>query len=167
MLNNMRKFLFAIMLCFCAITLNAQKTWFVGGQAGIGYVDSFNFAIEPQVGYEFTDRWAVGTGLGFNLVSSSGYNSIIGVFEPFVRFCAWHNEIVFIDLKATAGLGFDNQLELCQIGIRPSLRFRLNEHWDMSADLGLFGTQYTYYGGWTPAFGVSATSASLWVAYRF
>ena len=37
----------------------------------------------------------------------------------------------------------------------------------MAADIGLFGAQYTYDGGWTPAIGITATSAGLWFAYRF
>lgn len=100
-------------------------------------------------------------------LADDGYDTYVaGIVDPFVRFCAWHNERIFIDLKATAGFGFTDELILCQVGIRPSLRFRINEHWDMSADLGLFGAQYTYSVGWRPAFGITS-SAGLWVAYRF
>ncbi len=144
-----------------------ESAFFLGGTGAIGYDGAFNFALEPVVGYEFTDRWAIGSGIGMTLVASGGYSTIMGIIEPFVRLCAWHNDIVFIDIKATAGLGFTNQLLLCQVGLRPSLRFRLNEHWDMAADLGLFGAQYTIATGWQPALGISATSAGLWFAYRF
>ena len=84
-----------------------------------------------------------------------------------MRICAWHNDIVFIDFKATAGVGFTSELQMCQVGVRPSLRVRLTEHCEMAADIGLFGAQYTYGGGWTPAIGVGATSAGLWFTYRF
>ena len=162
----MKKFLLPLLLLFAVSTVQGQKTWFVGGTAEISYVDQFAFGFEPQFGYEFTDRWAVGSGIGLAL-ASNGYTTICGVAEPFVRFCAWHNELVYIDLKATAALGFDDILEICQIGIRPSLRFRINDHWDIAADIGMFGAQYTDWNGWTPAFGISAASAGLWVAYRF
>lgn len=163
----MKKLLLLFLLSFATFITSAQNTCFVGGTASIGYVDNFTFAFEPQFGYEFTDRWAIGTGIGLTLVSDEYYTSIVGIAEPFVRLCAWHNEKIFIDLKTTAGFGFTDELILCQVGIRPCLRFRINEHWDMSADLGLLGAQYTYSEGWRPAFGISAVSAGLWFAYRF
>lgn len=160
-----------------------KGTCFIGGTAAIGYSELFNIAIEPVIGYEFSDRVAVGTGIGMiaSIYANNSYslksprraksysnNSIVmGIVEPFVRICAWHNDIVFVDFKATTGIGFTSELELCQIGIRPSLRVRLTDHCEMSADIGLFGAQYTYNTGWTPALGISATSAGLWFTYRF
>ncbi|MBQ7531882.1 MAG: hypothetical protein IJT12_09275 [Paludibacteraceae bacterium] len=156
---------------------------FIGATGEIGYTTAFTFAIEPVIGYEFSDRVAVGTGIGMiaSIYANNSYslksprraksysnNSIVmGIVEPFVRICAWHNDIVFVDFKATTGIGFTSELELCQIGIRPSLRVRLTDHCEMSADIGLFGAQYTYNAGWTPAIGISATSAGLWFTYRF
>ena len=144
-----------------------EGAFFLGGSGSIGYVGAFNFALEPEIGYEFTDRWAIGTGIGVSVASGGGVTGVVGVVEPFVRLCAWHNELVFIDFKATAGIGFTDVLQLCQVGIRPSLRFRLSEHCDLAADIGLFGAQYTIAAGWQPAFGIAATSAGIWVAYRF
>ncbi|MBP5413236.1 MAG: hypothetical protein J6Y47_08290 [Bacteroidales bacterium] len=163
----MKKFFILVSLLLVVHLSTAQKTWFVGGTTSIGYVDNFTFTFEPQFGYEFTDWFALGAGIGFGLTSNYNYTVILGVAEPFVRFCPWHNDRVFIDLKITGGFGFDRYLEFCQVGVGPCLRFRINEHWDMSADIGLLGAQYTSTGGWRPAFGISATSAGLWVAYRF
>ena len=162
----MRKAFVFVLLSFATFITSAQKTWFVGGTASIGYLNNFTFAVEPQFGYEFSDRFAMGTGIGLTLVDN-GYTTVCGIAEPFLRFCVWHNERLFIDLKATGGLGFTDELLLCQVGIRPCLRFRVNDHWDISADLGLLGAQYTYSDGWRPSFGISATSAGLWFAYRF
>lgn len=144
-----------------------ESAFFLGGTGTIGYDGAFNFGLEPLIGYEFTDRWAIGTAIGV-LVAASGEASIaMGVVEPFVRLCAWHNELVFIDFKATAGIAFTNELQLVQVGIRPSLRFRLSDHCDLAADIGLFGAQATQSTGWQPAFGITPTSAGIWVAYRF
>lgn len=154
---------FALLFALCVSS--AQKTWFVGGTGSIAYSNSFGFSFEPLFGYEFTYRWAIGSGIGLALVSDNYDSEVFGVAEPFIRFCAWHNEHVFFDLKATAGFGFDYELLICKLGIRPSLRCRLNEHWEMAADLGLFGANYDYFDGWRPAFGL--TSAGLWFAYRF
>lgn len=163
----MKKILIIAAFLLTTVAAGAQNRWFVGGTGAMGYSGVFNFAFEPIAGYEFTDRWAIGTGLGVIVAASGGYSSVMGIAEPFVRFCAWHNDIVFLDLKAMSGIGFTNELELCQVGIRPSLRFRFNEHWEMAADIGLFGAQYTPDSDWQPAIGVTATSAGLWLAYRF
>lgn len=160
-----RKLFVLILTSFLCVSAFSQKRLFLGGTANISYQTNFQFAIEPVIGYEFTDRWAIGSGIGVALVANSGGVETMGLAEPFVRFTAWHNELFFFDLKATAGFGFKKELLLAQIGIRPSFRFRINEHWDMSADVGLFGV--TYDDKWRPAFGVGSTSACLWFAYRF
>lgn len=141
--------------------------FFLGGTAEIGYTGAFQFALEPVFGYEFNDRIAIGTGIGPIVVAGKGTSAVMGIVEPFIRLCAWHNDIVFIDFKATAGIGFTDIMQMCQVGVRPSLRVRITEHFEMSADIGLFGAQYTYGAGWVPAIGVGATSAGLWFTYRF
>ena len=163
----MKKLLIIAALLLATITAGAQNRWFVGGTGAMGYDGAFNFSFEPIAGYEFTDRWAVGTGVGVLVAAVGGYSTVMGVAEPFVRFCAWHNDLVFLDLKATGGVAFTDELELCQVGIQPSLRFRFNEHWEMAADIGFFGAQYTPDSGWKPKIGFSATSAGLWFAYLF
>lgn len=162
----MKKLLFIASLLLMTMSINAQNRWFVGATGSIGYVDYFTFGIEPQVGYEITDRWAVGTGIGMTITSGYGATAVLGLTEPFVRFCAWHNDLIYIDISAVGGFLFDDELELCQVGIRPGIRFRLNDHWDVAANLGLFGAQYTpdY---WSPAFGLSATSVEMYFNYRF
>jgi hypothetical protein len=159
----MKKTILIVAFISLLCTNQAQNRWFVGGTAAISYTDYFYLAIEPQFGYEFTDRWALGAGIGFGLADVDIY----GVAEPYVRFCAWHNDRIFIDLKATGALGFNDELIICQLGIRPSLRFRINDHWDIAADIGLFGAAYTAIDGWMPAVGINAASAGLWFAYRF
>ena len=162
----MKKLFFIATLLLATMSISAQNRWFVGATGAIGYVDYFTFGIEPQVGYEFTDRWAVGTGLGMSLSSGYGTTVVLGVAEPFVRFCAWHNDLIFIDISAVGSFAFDDELEVCQIGLRPGLRFRINDHWDVAANLGLFGAQYTP-DHWSPAFGLSASSVELYFNYRF
>ena len=164
----MRKILLTVVLFSALFAASAQNRLFVGGTAGIGYNQKvFTFHFIPQAGYEITDRWAVGAGLGFSLGSNFQYSTILGVAEPFVRFCAWHNDFFFVDVKAKARLGFTKVMRTCQIGLQPSLRFRINDHWDLAADLGFFGAEYLNGVGWLPAVGIDAVNAGVWVAYRF
>jgi len=144
-----------------------ERASFIGGTCAIGYDVRFQFAFEPIIGYEFSDRFAMGAGFGVIVAADYSATAAMGIAEPFLRFCAWHNDLVFIDFKATAAFGFTRELDLCQVGVRPSLRFRIHEHCDIAADIGLFGAQYTIADGWRPAIGITATSAGIWVAYRF
>lgn len=162
----MKKIILVILLTCATFNVFAQKTWFVGGTGLIGYSnDTFLLGIEPEAGYEFTDWFAVGAGVGGSFSYSDGDYAILGIAETFARFTPWHNDIVYIDLKATGNLGFDSYIQLAQIGIRPGVRFRINDHWEVSADLGLFGASYTGY--WTPSFGITGGAAGIWCAYRF
>lgn len=140
--NLMKKLFITLALIVASVGAFAQNAWFVGGTGQISYTEQFNFSLEPQFGYEITDRWAVGTGIGMVVSAEGGYGTVLGVVEPYARFTAWHNELVYVDLKAITAFAFDDYLEMAQLGIRPSLRFRINEHWDVSADLGLFGAAY-------------------------
>ena len=101
----MKKTFVFVLMSFATFFTSAQKTWFVGGTGSIGYMNNFTFTLEPQFGYEFSDRFAMGTGIGLAM-ADNGNTVVIGIAEPFLRFCVWHNERIFIDLKATGGLGF-------------------------------------------------------------
>ena len=167
--SKMKKF-FVLLAAVASLSLSVKAqnrgSFFVGGTAGIGYSDYFEFALEPIFGYEIKDWIAVGTGLGMNVVAGGGASAVLGVAEPFIRFTPWHNDLVYLDLKTTAGFVFDNQLLSTQIGVRPGIRFRVTPNCDIAADLGLFGAQCTL-GAWSPAIGLSGTSVGMWVAYRF
>lgn len=165
----MKKFLVLITaLLSVTFAANAQErgAFFVGGTAGIGYSDYFEFAVEPVFGYEIRDWVAVGAGLGMTVAANDMASAVAGVAEPFVRFTPWHNDLVYIDLKAAAALGFNSELLTTQIGVRPSIRFRVAPNCDVAADLGLFGAQCNY-GDWRPAIGISGTAVGLWAVYRF
>lgn len=140
--------------------------FFIGATGMLGYTDYFSFALEPVFGYEVNDWFAFGSGIGVVLAFNDGKSAASGIAEPFFRFCAWHNKLVYIDFKLTAGLGFTKRLITAQVGVRPSLRFRLSPHCDLAADIGLFGAQYQY-GDWKPAVGITATAAGIWCVYRF
>lgn len=139
---------------------------FIGATGTIGYTDYFTFGLEPVFGYEVNDWFAFGTGIGVVLGSEKRATAVMGIAEPFLRFCPWHNDLVYIDFKLTAGIGFTDYLQMVQVGIRPSLRFRLTPHCELAADIGLFGAQYQYE-RWKPSFGITASSAGIWCVYRF
>lgn len=154
-----------LILTLCALSMQAQV--FVGGTGKLGYAnDLFQFSVLPEVGYEINERWAVGAGLGMAMLSGSGSTEVAGIAEPYVRFTAWQCQRVAFDVKALAEMEFQKEMLFTEIGLRPSLRFFINDHFDVSADFGILGARYDGM-DWTPAFLVNGMSGSLGVAYKF
>ena len=123
---------------------------------------------EAWVGYEFNDRVALGSGLGAVICAGrDDYFSVTGIAEPFVRVCVWHNESIFVDLYALGGFEFTDELKLCQVGVRPSLRFRVSENIDMAVDLVVLGAQYIPGSGWSPSFSFSSINGGVRLGYHF
>lgn len=150
----------------CATASQAQV--FVGGTGRIGYADDiFLFAVVPEVGYEFNEKWAVGAGLGLNM-GKDGSNTVFqGAAEPFVRFTPWQNKHVAFDVKAMAELGFQDYLVGAEIGLRPSVRFFLNQHLDVTVDFGIIGAS-TDGDVWSPAVLFTGMNVpQVGIAYKF
>ena len=93
--------------------------------------------------------------------------AVTGIAEPFVRACVWHNESIFVDLYALGSFEFTDELKLCQVGLRPSLRFRVSENVDMAVDLVVLGAQYSPEYGWSPSISLSSLNGGFRLAYHF
>lgn len=151
------------MLVFACICTKINAQWFVSGGLNIGYYNqNFQLALKPSAGYEFNDRWAVGVGLGMGMVSSDVY----GYAQPYVRFNCWNNKRVFIDIKGSGEVLFKSKLKAAQIGLVPSVRFKINDHFQVYGDVGFAGAEY-YDGDWGPSFGVGSLGIGAGFIYRF
>lgn len=152
-----------MMLALASMSMEMNAQWFVSGSAAFGYLsDRFQMDLRPSAGYEFTDQWAAGIGLGMGVQG----RDVFGVFDPFVRFNCWNNKKLFIDVKAEAKVFVGSEWNVANIGFVPSLRYAVNNHWQVAGDFGLIGVQDND-GNWSPAFGFTATSAELSVIYKF
>lgn len=160
----MKKIL-TLLFVLCAMTAKAQV--FVGGTSAIGYAnENFHLGLIPEIGYEFSEKWAAGAGLGFTLVAGDGNTTAVGNVEPFVRYTPWQSDRLAFDIKAVGDMEFHDGLCASDLGLRPSFRFFLNKNWDFNADFGLFGARYNG-NEWKPAFIFTGTSVKLGVAYKF
>ena len=155
-----------LVLASMSVKVNAQ--WFVGGTGGVGYFgDHFGLEVAPMAGYEFNDRWAVGLGVGAGFGCHNGDSWGYGIINPYGRFNCWNNEKLFIDVKGMVDARIrDNGGSVTSVGFVPSLRFAINEKWQMSADLGLVGVQIGN-DDVDPVFGFTGTSVGLSVIYKF
>lgn len=164
----MKKIFFFVSFLFALIVSNAQSGLFVGGSAGIGYRNFFVVSAEVRVGYEFNDRVAIGSGLGAVICAGrDDFFAVTGIAEPFVRVCVWHNDNIYWDLHALGSFEFTDKLLLCQVGVRPSIRFRVSENIDMAVDLIVLGAQYSPELGWSPSFRFSSMNGGMRFSYHF
>ena len=85
----MKKIVLILALAVLSLTgqrLSAQ-TPYVGGSVTFAYSNYFQFDQHFFGGYEFNDRWAIGGGLGLNVVTHGNGHGIIGGFmAAYVRF---------------------------------------------------------------------------------
>ena len=154
-----------MMLVLASMSVKVNAQWFVTGAAGIGYLDDdFHFLLKPGAGYEISDRWAVGLGLGMGV--RGGDDRLFLLLDPYVRFNCWNNERFFVDAKAEADMWIGHGHGRADMGIVPSLRCAINDHWQVSADVGLFGVQI-FNDEWHPAFGFSSANVEMSVIYKF
>ncbi|MBR3559829.1 MAG: hypothetical protein IKN78_13315 [Bacteroidales bacterium] len=160
-------FLFALLLS-ASVASYAQGHWFTGGSANIGFRNYFVASGEVWVGYEFNDWVAMGSGLGAVICAGrDDFFAVTGIAEPFVRASVWHNESVSLDLYALGGFEFTDELKLCQVGLRPSIRFRVSENIEMAVDLVVLGAQYSPEFGWRPSISFTSLNGGARFAYHF
>lgn len=161
----MKKIMMMAALMFATVAASAQV--YVGGGIGFGTskeahaegtdVDSRNtFYITPEIGYNLSDDFAVGIGLGYNY-SKKGDRKTNGFsIEPYARwtFAKWERVSLFLDGgigygfdkdKTTTDLGNGKTVSVEQktsqfyIGIRPGLKVNLTNQFALITKVGWFG----------------------------
>ncbi|MBO7608278.1 MAG: hypothetical protein J6T28_11795 [Paludibacteraceae bacterium] len=61
----MRKLLIVLLMALgTQISTMAEKHFDLGFTTSISYTDYFSLSLEPTIGYEFSDVFAMGTGIG-------------------------------------------------------------------------------------------------------
>lgn len=121
---------------------------YVGGQASaMGGKHSVTSSLIPEVGYQLTDKWAVGGQAGFSVNGLKEYDEAkmdvfaLGILGAYARFTPWHNDIVYLDLKGVANFEFADYLGSFSVGVQPAVRFRIADKFDLAANLGLVGVR--------------------------
>lgn len=141
---------------------NAQ-TWTIGGNLTLKAAEKFSYTrLEVDGGYEFNDRWAVGLKTGFETGTNNGSYILGGN----VRFTPWHNDVLYIDIKAVAESMIYDDITL-NTGIVPSLRFRLAPRWEVYSNFGFLGFRGEPDSRLKPLAIITAFDAGLGVTFRF
>ncbi len=165
-LFNLRKYFYVLVsiLLFASFGNKADaQTWTIGGNITLKTANKYAYTrLEVDGGYEFNDKWAVGLKTGFETGSDTG-SFILGGNG---RFTPWHNDVLYIDIKAVADLLVYDVVSL-NTGIVPSLRFRVAPRWEVYSDFGFIGLRGQLGYGLSPVAVITALNAGLGVTFRF
>lgn len=129
----MKKIVLSVIVALIAITANAQV--YVGGTFGVGSdkvetegteVRNTTFKILPEVGYELSEDWSVGTVVGYEYNKSGDVKTNTFTIVPYARYFFLSSNVV--RLFADGGFGFstsktkgNDALNSWNIGIKPGI----------------------------------------------
>ncbi len=147
----MRKFYLLLITIFMSICSASAQDWYVGGSLGfktwsdVEDGESQNrFSLNPEIGYNLSDKWAVGVELGFSSISfKGGGSSTTFNFKPYAR---W-NFYRIGDLSLFGDIGFDysssgpsnSKMNSFSVGVEPGLAYDLNDSFALVSHLGFIG----------------------------
>lgn len=145
----MKKFYSALVAMFIAVTASAQV--YVGGQVGLWRNTDANhtsFNIAPEVGYNLSDKWAVGTEIGYVYDYSNGLKTNGVGIAPYARYTA--AKFGPVSLIFDGGFGFltckykydgheSDSYNAWKIGVTPGVKVSLAKNVDFIASLGFLG----------------------------
>lgn len=135
----MKKLFLLVVIVMAAISASAQEGVYLGGGISLwrnNDVDKTSFSITPDVGYNLSEKWAVGVELAY---AHTGYDDKYDVstnafaLAPYARYSFYENKIVrlFVDM----GFGFStfkakhaDSVNGFEIGLKPGLALKLNDH---------------------------------------
>ena len=182
-----------------AVAASAQV--YIGGSLGVsstkapyrdGGVESdavTKFHLNPEVGYNLDDKWAVGIGLGFDYGKQGDVKNTSFEIAPYARwtFARWNKVSLFLE----GGLSYsfdkvkkeyeddgetiskEEKKSYFKIGVKPGLRVDLTDHFALMTRLGWLGYTCTMpdgddmNNGSSFGFDVSGENISFGVLYNF
>lgn len=153
----MKKIL-ALAVVALASTLAANAgDGFIGGRLGFMHtetseVSTNQFSIMPEIGYNFNNKWAIGTTIGYDYTHWCGSDVDLHMFEfnPYARFSYFRtsNNLVqlFVDGGVGIGLGSVNydgdEIDTAvtwNIGFRPGIALNVTKNFSVVAHVGFIG----------------------------
>lgn len=178
----MRKFFMT--LAVAVVTMSASAQVYVGGNFGVsshkveGFDSKTEYALLPEVGYNFNNSWAVGTTIGFgkgNPMNNGDEASLRNFFtvKPYARYTFLHTK--YVNVFGDLGIGYTHynhadastpkSINAWEAGIRPGVSVNLSSKLSFVAHVGLLGWQQAKYAdtskGKTTDWGLSLNGNNL------
>ena len=166
-----------VLLFVAVIAMSAKAQVYVGGNVSLWHNDDADntfFAIAPEVGYNFSEKWAVGASLGFvhNSNKLADFKNAF-YFAPYARYSFYENKVVRLFVDGTIGVssvkyevgGSNGGFEL---GVKPGIAIKLNNHFSLIGKCGFLGYRDDYaFGEQGYGFSFSSEDLSLGFHYEF
>lgn len=146
----MKKTLILMFVLLLATAAKAQL--YVGGSLNIwGGDDVSTFGVAPEVGYNFSEHWAVGGVLRFEHIKIDDGDKKVNGFaiSPYARYTFFENNLlrVFADGNigfSTAGVKGGDNTNGFEIGVRPGLAIKIGRQLSILTKVGFFGYRDDY-----------------------
>lgn len=137
-------------------TTASAGDWYAGGNIGFMHeskngVTTNTFAIQPEVGYNFSERWSFGGHIGYLYRNTAGQDINLNLFSinPYGRFTYYRTDNNLIQLFIDGGVGFgigstsvsgkSHTAVTYEIGLKPGIAFNITDHFSVLAHLGFLG----------------------------
>lgn len=141
----MKKLLLTALVALVGITASAQV--YVGGELGFWRNYDANetyLTVNPEVGYNLSDKWAVGVDLGYGYEYDNGAKIRSFKVNPYLRYkiADFGPVNVFIDGEAGVGsrhLVHGGTVTDWEVGVKPGVAVNLNEKLSFVTHFGFVG----------------------------
>lgn len=158
----MKKIITTLLLAVAALGTATQANaegWYLGGNVGFMHesrkgVTTNEFSLQPEFGYNFSDRWAFGGSVGYTYRNYAGEDTNMNLFNinPYARFTYFRTSNNLVQLFVDGGVGFgigstsvgDNDTDTActyEIGFKPGIAINITDHFTVLAHLGFLGYQ--------------------------
>lgn len=174
----MKKILLMVVVMVATIAVKAQDVY-VGGSFNLWRNSTGNttsFKVAPEIGYNFNEKWALGAELNYshdyNLSEKNvRYTTNSVLVAPYIRWSYCQNDVVRLFLDGAAAIGFvkvkdGDTTKAGQIGFRPGIAVKLNDHFSFIAKYGFLGYRKNM-GTTGDSFGLALTSEDLSIGFHY
>lgn len=138
-------------LIVAIVTVSASAQVYVGGEAGLWRnwdENETQFTLAPEIGYELSDKWSIGTFIGYVHDYNDGVKVNGFLINPYARYTFAKTGIVSFFLDggfdfATRKAKYDGHssdaLNSWGIGIKPGIKVSVAKNLDFIAHAGFLG----------------------------
>lgn len=143
----MKKIVLLLFVAMATLSVSAQGVY-MGGAFSLWRnddADRTSFEIAPEVGYNFNEKWAVGATLAFSYESINDNSGSLFLFAPYARYSFYENKLVRLFVDGGFAIGaLDGDYEgdsstAFEIGFKPGIAIKLNDHFSLVAKYGFLG----------------------------
>lgn len=142
----MKKLFLTVVAAVLTVAASAQV--YIGGEAGLWRdydANHTSFTLQPEVGYHLSDKWAIGTTVGFAHAYLDGKKMNGAVVSPYARYS--YAKFGPVRLFIDGGFGFctykqkgdDESTNGWQLGVSPGLAVNLTDKLSFIAHVGFLG----------------------------